>query len=154
MLIISTDPAHNLSDAFDQKFTGKPTAVKNFDNLFAMEVDPTANEGGSGGNFFQGMLGQVGVSQGQDEEATADSTSFMKDLMASVPGIDEATSFGEVIKSLDEYNFDLIIFDTAPTGHTLRLLNFPNILEKGLVKLIELKDKFGGMLSQMQNMMG
>ena len=73
--------------------------------------------------------------------------------MASVPGIDEATSFGEVIKSLDEYNFSLIIFDTAPTGHTLRLLNFPNILEKGLVKLIELKDKFGGMFQQVQNMM-
>ena len=77
----------------------------------------------------------------------------MKDIMASVPGIDEATSFGEVIKSLDEYNFDLIIFDTAPTGHTLRLLNFPNILEKGLLKLIELKDKFGGMMGQMQAMM-
>ena len=150
-MIISTDPAHNLSDAFDQKFTGKPTAVKNFDNLFAMEVDPTANEGGAGGGFLQGMLGQAGASEGEDG---GDSMSFMKDLMASVPGIDEATSFGEVIKSLDEYNFDLIIFDTAPTGHTLRLLNFPNILEKGLDKLIELKDKFGGMLSQMQNMMG
>ena len=78
----------------------------------------------------------------------------MKEIMASVPGIDEATSFGEVIKSLDEYNFSLIIFDTAPTGHTLRLLNFPNILEKGLVKLIELKDKYGGMFKQMQGMMG
>jgi arsenite-transporting ATPase len=74
--------------------------------------------------------------------------------MASVPGIDEATSFGEVIKSLDEYKFDLIIFDTAPTGHTLRLLNFPNILEKGLLKLMELKDKFGGMLNSMSGMMG
>ena len=74
--------------------------------------------------------------------------------MASVPGIDEATSFGEVIKSLDEYKFDLIIFDTAPTGHTLRLLNFPNILEQGLLKLMELKDKFGGMLNSMSGMMG
>ena len=147
MLIISTDPAHNLSDAFDQKFTSKPTAVKNFTNLFAMEVDPTANEGGQGGGFLQGMLGKMGASQGQDEEQMQESMGFMKDLMASVPGIDEATSFGEVIKSLDEYNFSLIIFDTAPTGHTLRLLNFPNILEKGLVKLIELKDKFGGMFS-------
>jgi len=147
VLIISTDPAHNLSDAFDQKFTSKPTAVKNFTNLFAMEVDPTANEGGQGGGFLQGMLGKMGASQGQDEEQMQESMGFMKDLMASVPGIDEATSFGEVIKSLDEYNFSLIIFDTAPTGHTLRLLNFPNILEKGLVKLIELKDKFGGMFS-------
>lgn len=56
----------------------------------------------------------------------------MKEMMSSVPGIDEATSFGEILKSLDEYKFDLIIFDTAPTGHTLRLLNFPNIIEKGL----------------------
>ena len=128
--------------------------MRDFDNLYAMEVDPTANEGGSGGGgMFQSLLGGMGMPQGQDEEATQESMGFMKDLMASVPGIDEATSFGEVIKSLDEYNFDLIIFDTAPTGHTLRLLNFPNILEKGLLKLIELKDKFGGMLSQMQGMM-
>lgn len=147
MLIISTDPAHNLSDAFDQKFTSKPTAVKNFTNLFAMEVDPNANEGGAGG-LFGGMLGNMGGGEAGDEEGSSENASFMKEIMASVPGIDEATSFGEVIKSLDEYNFSLIIFDTAPTGHTLRLLNFPNILEKGLVKLIELKDKFGGMFSQ------
>jgi len=103
-----------------------------------MEVDPTANEGGSGMMSLFGGGGPVG--EGQQD-------SFFKDLMASVPGIDEATSFGEVIKSLDEYKFDLIIFDTAPTGHTLRLLNFPTILEKGLLKLMELKDKFGGMLN-------
>lgn len=54
------------------------------------------------------------------------------------------------MKGLDKYNFDLIIFDTAPTGHTLRLLNFPKILEKGIVKLIELKEKFSGMITAMQ----
>jgi arsenite-transporting ATPase len=79
---------------------------------------------------------------------------FIKEMMASVPGIDEATSFGEILKSLDEYKFDLIIFDTAPTGHTLRLLNFPTILEKGLHKLLELNEKFGGMLNNLGGMMG
>jgi arsenite-transporting ATPase len=71
--------------------------------------------------------------------------------MQSIPGIDEATSFGQIMKGLDKYNFDLIIFDTAPTGHTLRLLNFPKILEKGIVKLIELKEKFSGMITAMQS---
>merc|ERR1719498_64862 len=63
--------------------------------------------------------------------------------MGSIPGIDEATSFGQILKSFDQYDFDVIIFDTAPTGHTLRLLSFPKILEKGLVKLIELTEKYG-----------
>lgn len=97
------------------------------------------------------MLGGAAGAGGGEESSEGD---FIKDLMASVPGIDEATAFGEVIKSLDEYKFDLIIFDTAPTGHTLRLLNFPTILEKGLLKLMQLKDKFGGMLSQATAMMG
>jgi len=150
VLLISTDPAHNLSDAFDQKFTAKPTQVKGIGNLYAMEVDPTANEGTSGGIF--GSL--MGTHAAGDQEETAEGMGFLKDLMASVPGIDEATSFGEVMRSLDDYKFDVIIFDTAPTGHTLRLLNFPTILEKGLLKLIELKDKFGGMMGGMSQMMG
>lgn len=78
---------------------------------------------------------------------------FLGDIINSVPGIDEATSFGEVIKMVDSLKFDLVIFDTAPTGHTLRLLNFPNILDKALVKIIQLKEKVGPMLGQLSAMM-
>lgn len=92
--------------------------------------------------------------EGMTEEMQQETKGFMQEIMGSIPGIDEATSFGTILKSLDEYKFDLIIFDTAPTGHTLRLLNFPKILEKGILKLIELKEKFGGMLSTMGGMMG
>jgi arsenite-transporting ATPase len=155
VLIISTDPAHNLSDAFDQKFSGEPSQIKGFENLFAMEIDPSSNtEGGAGGTLFNMSSASGGAMEGMTEEMAQQSKGFMQEILGSIPGIDEATAFGQVLKSLDSYKFDLIIFDTAPTGHTLRLLNFPNILEKGIVKLIELKEKFGGMLGSMGGMMG
>lgn len=50
------------------------------------------------------------------------------------------------MKTIEELRFDVIVFDTAPTGHTLKFLNFPNILEKGLDKLMSLKDKLGGLM--------
>lgn len=55
------------------------------------------------------------------------------------------------VQTLD---YSCIVFDTAPTGHTLRLLNFPTILEKGLSKLMSLKGAMGGMLGQVSRMMG
>lgn len=47
-------------------------------------------------------------------------------------------------------DYSVIVFDTAPTGHTLRLLQFPSTLEKGLAKMMSLKNKFGGLLNQVR----
>lgn len=56
-------------------------------------------------------------------------------------------SFAEVLKQVKSLDFEVIIFDTAPTGHTLRFLQFPTVLEKALSKLSQLSRQFGPMLN-------
>jgi len=79
---------------------------------------------------------------------------LMNELSSSIPGIDEAMSFAELMKQVQSLDYDVVVFDTAPTGHTLRLLSFPTILEKALSKVFELKDKFGGLIGQTAAMFG
>lgn len=64
-----------------------------------------------------------------------------------IPGVDEAMSFAEVLKQVKSLHYETIIFDTAPTGHTLRFLQFPTVLEKALAKLSQLSTQFGPMLN-------
>lgn len=145
MLIISTDPAHNLSDAFCQKIGREPTPIEGFDNLSAMEID--AN------NDMEEMQRNM-AEQGTDEDQDGGLMAMMSELTNSIPGIDEAMSFSELMKQVQNLDFDVVVFDTAPTGHTLRLLSFPTILEKALGKVMELKDRFGGLIGQATAMMG
>ncbi|KAG0131958.1 anion-transporting ATPase-like domain-containing protein [Tuber indicum] len=132
VLLISTDPAHNLSDAFNQKFGKEARKIEGFENLSAMEIDPNGSiqeliEGAEGS---QNPLGNM-----------------MQDLAFSIPGVDEAMSFAEVLKQVKSLSYSTIVFDTAPTGHTLRFLQFPAVLEKALSKISQLSGKFGPMLN-------
>lgn len=124
VLIISTDPAHNLSDCFDQKILSEPTQIQGIPHLHAMEIDSKIDQKSLNIPNFQGQ---------QVDEGT---NTFIAELLSSVPGIDEAMGFAQLVKTIESLQFDTIVFDTAPTGHTLKLLNFPNILEKGLEKLM------------------
>ena len=56
-------------------------------------------------------------------------------------------SFAEVLKQVKSLSYEVIIFDTAPTGHTLRFLQFPTVLEKALEKISQLSQQFGPMLN-------
>ncbi|KAF8971600.1 anion-transporting ATPase-domain-containing protein [Flammula alnicola] len=122
VLLISTDPAHNLSDAFGQKFS------KTQRNAIQEMVEQSDSNG---------MMG-----------------SMMQDLAFAIPGVDEAMSFAEIMKHVKSMEYSVIVFDTAPTGHTLRFLSFPTVLEKALGKLSSLGSRFGPMISQMSAMMG
>ncbi|KAI4124412.1 MAG: hypothetical protein LQ338_004803 [Usnochroma carphineum] len=139
VLLISTDPAHNLSDAFSQKFGKEARLIDGFTNLSAMEIDPNGSiqdllkEGGEGAEQAMQEMGGIG--------------NMMQDLAFSIPGVDEAMSFAEVLKQVKSLSYELIIFDTAPTGHTLRFLQFPTVMEKALAKLSQLSTQFGPMLN-------
>lgn len=63
-------------------------------------------------------------------------------------------SFAEVLKQVKSLSYELIIFDTAPTGHTLRFLQFPTVLEKALAKLSQLSSQFGPMLNSVMSARG
>ena len=108
VLLISTDPAHNLSDAFRQKFTRAPTAVQGVDNLFAMEVDPTPDP-----EELEAIAGGI---DGATGGAGGGAASFLGDLASSIPGIDEAMSFAEVMRQVQSLDYETIVFVTAPTG--------------------------------------
>jgi len=99
-----------------------------------MEVDPTVEQ--------------------EDAEVWENAPDGMiRDLISAFPGIDEAMSFAEVMRLVQSMDYSAIIFDTAPTGHTLRLLSFPSVLEKGIGKLVGLKTKVTSILSKLSGLL-
>jgi len=149
-LLISTDPAHNLSDAFCQKFGKDARKVDGLSNLSCMEIDPEA-----------AMSDLQQQAQQYNNDPNDPLKSMMSDMTGSIPGIDEALSFMEVLKHIknqkvdenddnkDQISYKTIIFDTAPTGHTLRFLQLPSTLQKLLGKFQALSGKFGPMLNML-----
>ncbi|CAL4885347.1 unnamed protein product [Urochloa decumbens] len=153
-LVVSTDPAHSLSDSFAQ--VEGPDAP-----LFALEINPekareefrTASQknGGTGVKDFMDSMG-LGVLVEQIGELKLGEL-----LDTPPPGLDEAIAISKVIQFLEaqEYSmFSRIVFDTAPTGHTLRLLSLPDFLDASIGKILKLRSKIASAASAIKSVFG
>lgn len=118
VLIVSTDPASNLEEVFGQQIGSSPSEIATFPGLFAMNVDPEAAAAA-----YREKL--VGPYRGILPEAAV---AAMEEQMAGACTV-EIAAFNEFARLLGDpeavEGFDHIIFDTAPSGHTLRLLSLP-----------------------------
>lgn len=119
VLLISTDPASNLQDVFGIELTNTPMSVPNVDNLFASNLDPEAAAKTYRENVIGPYRGKLpdSVIATMEEQLSGACT-------VEIAAFDEFTTLLTNDQIVKEY--DHIIFDTAPTGHTLRLLQLPS----------------------------
>ncbi|MBZ5753073.1 arsenical pump-driving ATPase [Metabacillus rhizolycopersici] len=118
VLLISTDPASNLQDVFGIELTSSPKAVPTVKNLFASNIDPES----SAKAYRESVVGPYRDKFLESVIATMEEQ-LSGACTVEIAAFDEFTSFltnSEIVKQ-----YDHIIFDTAPTGHTLRLLQLP-----------------------------
>jgi arsenite-transporting ATPase len=161
VLIVSTDPAHSLGDALDvdlRSSEGKPVALTDpltGGRLFAAEVNAEAAL-----REFRTTL------EGFDVARLADSLGVSAELLESLglrefsgllnnppPGIDELVALGNVMDDRTD-DYDVVIVDTAPTGHSLRLLALPQFMDGLLGKLLKLRAKLAGLTNTLKMFMG
>lgn len=130
-LVVSTDPAHSTSDVFDQPFDDEPRAVNGHEHLWAMEIDPEEEVEAHMMEIKRRMSDQV-------SPAIVNEIDRQIELAHRTPGAHEAALFDrfiEVMRSGDEW--DRIVFDTSPTGGTLRLLSLPEFLGEWIDRLVD-----------------
>lgn len=134
-LIVSTDPAHSLSDSLEVPIGAYPREIKT--NLYAVEIDPDEAMAQK-----QSQLEAQKASSSPDALGGLDFLTDQLDLASSSPGADEAAAFEVFLSVMTSNEYDVVVFDTAPTGHTLRLLTFPEIMDSWVGKIMLAKQNW------------
>ena len=134
-LVVSTDPAHSTADVFDQSFDDDPQPVEGIDNLSVMEIDPD--------DEVERHLMETKRALGdQVSPAMVNEIDRQVEMAHQTPGAYEAALFDrfiDVMQNADPY--DRIVFDTSPTGGTLRLLSLPAFLEGWVERLLHKREQ-------------
>ena len=134
-LLMSTDPAHSLADAFGIELGPEPQEVAS--NLWAEQIDPQQRLEENWREIQEhavNVLQWAGLAEIEAEE------------LSVIPGIDELFSLADVKRHHDEDPYDVLIVDCAPTGETLRLLSLPDIIQWYMERVFPVERKIVGAL--------
>lgn len=140
VLLFTTDPAPSLADSFGQPIGSQPTAIEQVPNLFAMEIDA-----GKVLKEFKEEYGSEILEILQQGTYLADEET-RELFQLEIPGLDEVMSFKKILDFMASADYDMYLVDTAPTGHTLRLLMLPDLLDNWIKFLGTLRWKYHTMV--------
>jgi arsenite-transporting ATPase len=145
-LVVSTDPAHSLADAVETDVGGDPTEIR--PGLWGVEVDPQTGIDRYR-SLFEALAAEfsdAGIRMNEDEIA---------DLFTSgvMPGSDELAAIEGMATYIESDRWDRVVFDTAPTGHTLRLLDLPSVMDRGVATAMDLRDQVRRKVNTARTMM-
>ena len=130
VLIMSTDQAHSLCDAFGVKLSNTPTKIS--DNLEAIEVDALIENEAIWGNI-KGYIEKLMLLKTEK--------SIEVEELLVFPGFEDLISLLKIKQINDENNYDVLIVDCAPTGETMSLLKFPELFKWWMDKIFPMKRK-------------
>jgi arsenite-transporting ATPase len=128
VLLFSTDPAHSLSDSFEETIGPLKKRVAGVRNLDAMEIDP--------GKWFDDLKQRYrswtdslfdSLAGGSRLEIRFDREAMRELVELTPPGIDEIAALGVISDLVDQDQYHSIVLDTAPTGHLVRFLELPQV---------------------------
>ena len=144
-LVVSTDPAHSLGDIFGRSIGNAETTLA--PSLTGLEVDPDQAAAAHIASVKERMKTLV-------HPRLYDEVDRQLDLAAHAPGATEAALVERVaeLMALAGERFDLVVFDTAPSGHTVRLLSLPEVMSAwmdGLLRHRERSSRLGAMLGHL-----
>jgi len=134
-LLVSTDPAHSVGDLFDQSFGDDPRPVEGLDQLSVIEIDPEDEVS----RHLQSVKRQL---SDQVSAAMVNAVDRQIEMAHGTPGAYEAALFDRFVRIMREMDeVDRIVFDTSPTGGTLRLLSLPAYLEGWIDRLLAKRER-------------
>ncbi|MBI1938982.1 MAG: ArsA family ATPase [Ignavibacteriales bacterium] len=141
-LLISTDPAHSLSDSIEQEVGTQIKELRGIKNLYALEISAEKALCEFKLKYKDEIKNILDSSTKLDEE----DIDLILDL--PIPGIDEVMGFKTILDLIEEAKFEKYVVDTAPTGHALRLITLPALLDDWIKVLARMRWKYRFMVER------